>query len=447
MIAPTVVTPILHKPTGTIQIGNPFSLTERKLLNTLIWHAQEHDHVTDSEQTLPLSEVFQTIGWTKSKNWEDLKQAVKKLVATAVEWNELGQDRAQSWTVCTFLASGKINQSQLKYRLNPEIVSQINRPTLYAKMQLLIQGHFNKRHALILYEFFLDFVSRQQERHLVLEGVELKMIYKLLGLEDSAYAEKGGYRFFNRDILKPSLREINEYSDLEVSVKPRRRSRAVCALDFSVRRNTSFQLAFELEHKELNGEAIKTPPVKEQDSLKQQLINQGVAAKQAAQLCAKYCVERISGNLAYFRAQIEGGKNIQNPGAWLRRAIEEDYRPKVSEAQRQQAEVAKEQAAAFEARRRAKEEQEALEKEWAQFRERKVREYFANKPREWQAQQLAAFAASGKLTGPFRRAYTKDGLESPMIAALFYSSLYGILLTEPHETDFNAYQVWRLQTP
>ena len=145
----------------------------------------------------------------------------------------------------------------------------------------------------------------------------------------------------------------------------------------------------------------------------------------------------------YFRAQIEGGKKIQNPGAWLRRAIEEDYRPKVSEAEKQMVEAAKEHAATFEAKRKAQEEQEALEKEWAQFREKQVREYFAKKPKEWQEQQLAAFEESGKLIGPFRKAYAKDGLESPMIAALFYTTLYGTLLTKPHETDLNAYKAWR----
>ena len=243
------LTPVLRKPTGTIQIGNRFSLTERKLLNTLIWHSQENERVTGSERTLSIAEVFHVIGWTKSKNKDDLKQAVRKLAGTTVEWNEFSQDQKQSWTVCTFLSSGKITKNELKYRLNPEIVNQINRPTLYAKMQLLIQGQFNKRHSLILYEFFLDFISRQHEKHLILEEVELSLLYKLLGLQVSSYAAKGNYRFFNRDILKPSLQEINEYSDLDVSAKPHRYRRAIYALDFTVKRKKSFQLTFDLVDK------------------------------------------------------------------------------------------------------------------------------------------------------------------------------------------------------
>lgn len=236
-----ITTPFLHKPTGTIQISKQLSSTERKLLNTLIWHSQENDCVTDGEQTLPVAEALHAIGWTKSKNEDDLKQALRKLVGTTVEWNELNQDDTQTWTVCTFLSSGKINKRKLEYRLNPEVVSQIRRPILYAKMQLLIQGRFNKRHTLMLYEFFLDVISRQQERYLVFEKVELELLYTLLGLSDSAYAQKGGYRFFNRDILKPSLSEINQHSDLEVEMKPRRCKRAVYALDFLVTQKTSFR--------------------------------------------------------------------------------------------------------------------------------------------------------------------------------------------------------------
>ena len=95
----TVISPFLRKPTGTIQIGNQFSFTERKLLNTLIWHSQKNDRVTGSEQVLPIVEVFRAIGWTRSKNKDDLKRAVRKLAGTTVEWNEFGQDRSQMWTV------------------------------------------------------------------------------------------------------------------------------------------------------------------------------------------------------------------------------------------------------------------------------------------------------------------------------------------------------------
>lgn len=440
MIERTVVSPFLRKPTGTIQIGNQFSFTERKLLNTLIWHSQKNERVTGSEQILPIVEVFRAIGWTKSKNKEDLKRAVRKLAGTTVEWNEFGEDRAQMWTVCTFLSSGKITKSHLKYRLNPEIVSQINHPSLYAKMQLLIQGLFNKRHSLILYEFFLDFISRRQERHLVLEKVELEVIYKLLGLKDSSYAVKGGYRFFNRDILKPSIREINECSDLEVGVKSHRRGRSVYALDFSVKRKTSFQVNFDFAKKALTQD-VQAARGAVDGSLKQQLVDQGVAEKQAAQLCEEYNADRIAEKLAYLEEQIKGGKKIINIGAWLRCAIEEDYRSKASTAARSKERV-DDQAEAMQ--KAAEKGREALEREWSQFRGQKAREKYAQKPKAWQQKQLKAFEKSGKLSSHlFRKRYAEEGLENSIIAALFYTGLYALLLTEPYETDIEAYAVWR----
>ena len=440
MTEQTVISPFLRKPTGTIQIGNQFSFTERKLLNTLIWHSQKNDRVTGSEQVLPIVEVFRAIGWTRSKNKDDLKRAVRKLAGTTVEWNEFGQDRSQMWTVCTFLSSGKITKSHLKYRLNPEIVSQINHPSLYAKMQLWIQGLFNKRHSLILYEFFLDFISRQQEKHLVLEKVELEMIYKLLGLKDSSYAVKGGYRFFNRDILKPSIREINECSDLEVGVKSHRRGRAVYALDFSVKKKTSFQVNFNFAEKALTQNVGAESEVIGDGSLKQQLVDQGVAEKQAAHLCEEYDAGRIAEKLTYLEDQISAGKKIVNAGAWLRCAIEEDYRPKESVAARSK-ERANDRAQAI--HKAAKQAREALEKEWSQFREQKVREKYAQKSKAWQQKQITAFEKSGKLRSHvFRKRYAAAGLENPIIAALFYTGLYAQLLTEPHETDIDAYKAW-----
>ena len=415
------LTPVLRKPTGTIQIGNRFSLTERKLLNTLIWHSQENERVTGSERTLSIAEVFHVIGWTKSKNKDDLKQAVRKLAGTTVEWNEFSHDQTQSWTVCTFLSSGKITKNELKYRLNPEIVNQINRPTLYAKMQLLIQGQFNRRHSLILYEFFLDFITRQHEKPPVLEGVELSLLFKLLGLQNSSYSAKGNYRFFNRDILKPSLQEINEYSDLDVSAKPHRYKRAIHTLDFSVKRKKSFQLTFDLVDK-----------CEEEESLKQQLVDLGVGDKQAEQLCENYSGERIAANLVYYEAQIKSGIRVTNVGAWLKCAVEEDYRKNTKNVS-----VTKSK------RECVKEEQELLEMQWAKFKENTVREKYMKKPKAWQDKEIAAFEKSDKLNNAlFRKKYVKEGIKNPIVAALFYQGLHATLLTKPHETDLKAYKLW-----
>ena len=140
---------VFLKPTGTVHITNSFSLIERKLLNVIVWHSQKH-RFTSEEHSLPIRDVFYLLGLKESRNQDVIKSAIRTLLSTIIEWNILEADRAQEWGVCTFISSGKLVSGKLNYRLNPEIIEKINNPTLFAKIQLLIQSKFKKKHTLCL---------------------------------------------------------------------------------------------------------------------------------------------------------------------------------------------------------------------------------------------------------------------------------------------------------
>ena len=122
--AETMTDAVVLKPTGTVQIANRFSLVERKLLNTLMYYAQQR-RFAPQEHSLPVAEVFYHIGLESSRNHDVLKAAIRKLTGTVVEWNIFGDDRTQEWGVCTFLASGKLARGKIRFRINPEIIDQI----------------------------------------------------------------------------------------------------------------------------------------------------------------------------------------------------------------------------------------------------------------------------------------------------------------------------------
>jgi hypothetical protein len=436
-----VVTLVLHKPTATIQIANQFTLTERKLLNTLVWHSQKKEtQLTADERSIPVSQVFDALGWSKSNNTDDLKEALRSLAGTTIEWNEFGVDRVQTWTVCTFLASGKITRGTMHYRLNPEIVNQINRPMLFAKMQLLVQGRFGKRYSLVLYEFFLDEVCRRQEKHIPITGVTLEHLYKLLGVTGKTYNGPSGYKFFNHNILKPSLKEINKHSDLEVHCDPVRQSRRVVALNFDVYRNKTVQLSFERTNPRLQPETTHA-----NDDLVPRLVEHGVTENQARTLCRKYDRERIEGNVMHLINELAAGKRITRRGGWLCRAIEDDYRPKQSPTEdkaSRELEDKKEQQRQAE---RKQQKQAEVTKEFERYRRELVRKKFAAKSKTFQTRRRNEFRKRMEEGGysALRRQWNKDGFDSPSIDAIFFSELHDDLLTEPHERDFDAYLFWK----
>ena len=102
------IPPILRKPTGAIQISNVFTFVERKLQNTLMYHAQTENGLSEEEQDIGMDEVYEALGWPRSKNDEEIKACLRTLIGSVVEWNEFGKDNSTTWTACTFLASGKI---------------------------------------------------------------------------------------------------------------------------------------------------------------------------------------------------------------------------------------------------------------------------------------------------------------------------------------------------
>ena len=83
----------------------------------------------------------------------------------------------------------------------------------------------------------------------------------------------------------------------------------------------------------------------------------------------------------YYKAQIKSGKRVTNVGAWLRCAVEEDYRKNT----KNDVSVTKSK------RECVKEEQELLEKQWVTFKENTVREKYMKKPKAMARQTNCCF--------------------------------------------------------
>lgn len=428
---------LFYKPTGTVQISNKFSLVERKLLNAIIWHSQKHKF-KPGEHALPVRDVFHLIGLDSSRNNEVLKDSLRALTSTVIEWNVFGEDRVEEWGVCTFLASGVIRGGKLYYILNPKIVEKINQPTLYAKIQLLVQSQVRKRHALVLYEFFLDSLSRTRKDSLRIV-LPTEKLYDLLSSNKDM-----GYKFFNRDVIKPSLNEINKHTDIGVVFDTNKEGRKVVELIFLIEKKAEFQLYLDFDTERLdqveNLEDMRS--ASGAGELQVLLEHHGVGERKAKTLVTTFEEDRIRGNIEHLLEEQKSGKRIRNVPAYLVKAIEEDYRPKKSpkEQQETRAKQSKAKAAA------AKKERDKIKEEWKRFCEQRVKEHFGERPEEWQEEKrnlfLKEIEKEGR-AGILRSSFRKQGFDSPMIQAVFYSGLREELLTLPEETNFEKYLDYR----
>jgi len=419
---------VVLKPTGTVHITNNLSLIERKLLNAVIYDSQQ-SCFQHGERGISLRDVFTLLGLPTSENREVIKTALRTLVSTPIEWNTLGQDKIQEWGICTFLQSGKIRQGQMLYRLNDELVDKINTPTLFAKIQLLIQSQIKKRHALALYEFMIDHLSRTRVDKAIIEAVPLDHLKKVIGA-DGVTSEV--FKFFNRDILKPSIREINKHTELQVDCTLVRNSRAVVAISFNVEKNDCYPIKSDLDMSE---------GIEEKRELQDILIYKGISKHKAKFLFKKYDYDRIRGNIYEMEKVIAGGKIIKNIPAYLVRAIEDDYRQNLSQEQQQSQDEMQKIKDAQQTAKNHQQAQKMLQQDFSEFKTSRFWKYFNQ--REDQLKSEMEESLKGSI---FLSIYKKDGLKSPSVRAHVFNTFSDRLLIKPEETNLQAFIQWKKET-
>jgi hypothetical protein len=428
----TTIPEQLLKPTATIHVGNRLSLIERKVFNAIIWHSQKNRFATNAN-SLSVALLMSLIGLERSKNTDVIKEALEKLTTNPIIWNTLKKDRTADWGICTFLAGAELSGGQLRYVLNPLLVEKVRHPTLFAKIQLLVQTQFSSKYSLALYEFLLDELCRTGNPQTHTVQVPLDIVRHVLQFD-------GTYKHLNSDVLKPCVLEINKHADISVGYRGIKKGRAVTELLFVVER-TAMQMRMPLDDLTMTdtnedvGDECEAPLLPE-DALHQELIERGVTARKAAEMTRTFDEARIRENIAYAEKEHVAGK-VKNLSAYIIRAIEEDYRPKKSPTEQRQ----EEEKELRQEKWKMDQELEELSAVWHRHRERRVRERFAELPDEVQQSRRDVFVASLKRDNPLLYGYfKKSGFGSRMVDAQFFAELREELLTAPEELSFEAYR-------
>lgn len=377
--------PEVRKPTATIHIANQFTFIERKLLNSLIHHAQNKDNKLDGEKkSLNLSQVLEDIG-CNTRNHTVLKKSLRNLVSTIIEWNILKQDKTRSWGVCTFLSSGELNKGAIYYRLNPELVDQVNYPSLFAIMRLEIQSKLTGKYPLIIYEYLIDHLCRNKKEHIIIKDIPIEDVYMICGVSET-YLNTDNFRYFNRKILTPAVNEINDKTDISVKIDLEKQARKVHAISFSIRKNNQTTS---------DSDNTNTHP----------LIKYGVDEKVANSLLSRYDKRRIQENLDYALNRQSINK-IENIASYIVAAIKNNY------------------AASHESNNDlldlATKTDPPKHHRASNFNKKKT--FYLNQPKDWQKKELVIFEEEMKLEGNtiILSAYKKSGLSSGIVSSKFY---------------------------
>lgn len=407
----------LKKHVAAIHIKNALSLLERKISNILLLNAYDQ-LLTQTEHVIRIRHLAQVAGFD-SHDHQILKNALQVLAETTLQWNILdAQGKQEEWGVCTMLAQAKIRNGICYYAYSPDLSKKLYNPEIYARINLAIQRKFSSGYAFALYENCIRYLGVGSTG-----WWDLEKFRSLLGVGEKEYPQ---FKDLNRWVIKPSVEQVNECSDILLSPEFQREKRRIVALRFGVEKNLHLRVPLQ-DDQGASEEAVSQPialigtPAEAVNRLQAFGLTELSAQKLVNQYGESYVLE----NLAVVEKEYLAGKVDNLPG-YTMAALRQDYRPKVipfeqEQTRRQQnAKVEKQQ------HEQAKVQLEQFEREFSRRRLQQALDALTIEERE-------------RLEGRFREAYTgnliyqkwgKDGLTHPVIQSLFRAFASQELLPE-----------------
>ncbi|MFW6351830.1 MAG: RepB family plasmid replication initiator protein [Bacteroidota bacterium] len=347
------------KHSAAIQISNEVNILQRRAWNVLLANAFD-DLVKKEIYEITLKDLARILRF-ESKNEKYLKETLKALNKTQVEWNILGKDGHNEWGVTTLLAEAKIINGICAYAYSPTLRQRLHNPEMYAKISLSLQNQFKSKHSLALYELFVDYFNIK-----IAYGetpqIGIEEFRKLLGLNEEEYKE---FRDLNKFVIKKALKEINKISDLAVEVEYKKEGRRVVALKFRVKKNPQKENIIDLDEIEKSIErkkgqlSIPEISIANEDLLRILRNEFGISFGKAVEILKTQDEFYLEEVLESVREQIKLGK-IKDVPAFTVKAIENDYRTKKPQSQ-------KDKEREVEVENRAREEKDLIEKLQKEF--------------------------------------------------------------------------------
>jgi hypothetical protein len=223
------------KHSSAVQITNSITLLQRRAWNILLARAFDDLAATDRHQ-IRVRDLVEMLDY-QSHDDLHLKEALEKLTTTAVRWNILRKDKSE-WGVFPLLAGAVIKQGVLTYAFSPFLKERLHNPRMYARINLSLQNKFQSKHALALYELCLDYFDFERA-YGETPHISVSEFRELMGVDDEEYQV---FARLNEKVIKRAVQEINNLSDLFVTIRFERKQRRIESVKFCVNRKTELTL-------------------------------------------------------------------------------------------------------------------------------------------------------------------------------------------------------------
>ncbi len=226
----------LRKPVNTLAIvptkSSKITVLARKAYNVLLYIAQEQG-IDHEVYRAPLQSVLRGIDFNSHAR-EIVKQHLRAMVSTTVEWQSPTSGEGEAWNVAGLLAHAKLykqsGENWVEWSFAPNIKQELLEPQRFARLRLDVISQLRRHAGVVLYEI----CSRYRDVGLTARQPWPWWRPVLTGSPDSDDSVKQEYRFFKRDTLKLAIAEVNAVTDLDVELIEHRAGRFIADIQFKI---------------------------------------------------------------------------------------------------------------------------------------------------------------------------------------------------------------------
>ncbi|HAT1722254.1 TPA: RepB family plasmid replication initiator protein [Legionella pneumophila] len=254
----------IRKHVTIIHAYSLMSVLQRKIVNVLLYEAikgdgriNNHQNSVAVECNMPFSKLSKAVKFN-SNNTQYLKESIDGLASLKIEWNLL-KDKVP--TDISFLnlrvlhgAPTFYQDNTINFSFHKIMLDLLVNPSIYGTIDIDLQSEFESKYGHALYENSTRFINLQKNKI-----IQLDTFRKILGVPEHKYPSM---RELTRNVISPSLEEVNDRANFVVSLEPIRVGRKVIGFEVLVqnKKNTTISevSCIDSENEKINKEIKAT---------------------------------------------------------------------------------------------------------------------------------------------------------------------------------------------
>lgn len=304
-----------QKPQSFLQVTQ-LSLLARKAINAA--HFVVSDTTQRPDGTFAVDQgYFVWLANFNSKNTAYLRKAMTEAQGALIQALVLDatNQKRDAWTSVPLIGRVTIANGQVVFSIDPAIVSMLKKKDASAFLSLRISSCFDRKHSLELYEKLLAYRPFGET-----PWISVSDIGKWVSLK----SDEKEFKYINRDVLDPAMKEINKMSDIFVELEKRNvpGSRKIAEFRFKIRDNPDGLMVVGSSHRKDLKEIYEI--LTEEFGLSDKQIDD------IREIAENGGIERIRSAIDYTRVRIAEGKKrndpISIPARYFMRALDSGWR-------------------------------------------------------------------------------------------------------------------------